>query len=264
MSYLLQFTEKMYGAFAFGETDYRAGYTAGLAGAGLAGGGLAGGGLAGGGGLASGGEVMFRLTIAADDVSSMIADPNHKAVPRGYVGCEALGGRLPVEAGVFDLFVDEGPSGPQSGGQGGGTRHMLYRLYFSDSTGRPLTLAGYKDVRPGPLLRVWPETSTLYTRILAGHVPVDDGGQASTDGVVGSGILRIRPLDFAWQLTTFRVRGPSRLGELRAFDAFGRLFLGELWQVFDPLRRHPGAGKPAAGKPAAGKPAAGKGPGEGG
>ena len=248
MSYLLQFTEKMCGAFAFGETDYRAGYTAGLG---------------------SGGEVMFRLTIATDDVSAMIADPDHKAVPRGYVGCEALGGRLPVEAGVFDLFVDEGAeqgrSGPESGGQRGGTRHMLYRLYFSDSTGRPLTLAGYKDVRPGPLTRVWPETSTLYTRILAGHVPVGDGGQASTDGVVGSGILRIRPLDFAWQLTTFRVRGPSRRGELRAFDAFGRLFLGELWQVFDPLRRAPASAPPAPGAPASAPPAtATPGVGEGG
>ena len=45
------------------------------------------------------------------------------------------------EAGAFNLFVDEGA----------GTRHMLYRLYFSDATGRPLTLAGYKDVRPGPI-----------------------------------------------------------------------------------------------------------------
>jgi cholesterol oxidase len=84
---------------------------------------------------------------------------------------------------------------------------------------------------------VWPETSTLYIRVLAGHVPVEDGGQAAVDGVVGSGILHIRPLDFAWQLTTFRVHGPSRAGELRAFDSFGRLFLGELWEVFDPFRR---------------------------
>jgi cholesterol oxidase len=98
-------------------------------------------------------------------------------------------------------------------------------------------LAGYKDVIPGPITKVWPETSTLYTRVLAGHVPVTDGGESSLQGVVGSGILRIRPLDFAWQLTTFRVHGPSRRGELMAFDAFGRLFLGELWQVFDPFRR---------------------------
>jgi cholesterol oxidase len=55
-------------------------------------------------------------------------------------------------------------------------------------------------------------------------------------GLVGSGILRIRPLDFAWQLSTFRVNGPSLAGRLRALDSFGGLFFSELWQVFDPFR----------------------------
>ena len=234
MTYRLQFTEKMIGAFTFGETDYRAGYDAGQG---------------------SGSDLMFRLTIATDDVYAFIADPAHLAVAQGYVQSEVLGGRRTVDAGVFNLFVDEGPR----------TRHMLYRLYFSDATGRPLTLAGYKDVREGPITRVWPETSTLYVHVLAGHVPVTDGGATATEGragategragategragstegragategIVGSGVLRIRPLDFARQLTTFRVHGPDRMGELRAFDAFARLFIGELWQVFDPLRR---------------------------
>jgi cholesterol oxidase len=209
VTYRLQFTEKMVGAFTFGETDYRAGYTAGLA---------------------AGAGLMFRLTISTDDVDAFIADPDHLAVAQGYVQSDVLGGRRTVEGGAFNLFVDEG----------GNTRHMLYRLYFSDATGRPLTLAGYKDVKPGPITKVWPETSTLYVRMLAGHVPVTDGGAESSDGIVGSGILRIRPLDFAWQLTTFRVHGPDRMGELRAFDTFGRLFVGELWQVFDPLRRRGG------------------------
>jgi cholesterol oxidase len=201
VTYSLQFTERMIGTFAFAERDYRAGRD-------------------------SGNSVMFRLTIGTDDVSAFIADPDHVAVPRGYVGCESLGGRLAVQDGTFDLFVDEGDH----------RRHMLYRLYFADSTGRPLTLAGYKDVRPGPLTQVWPETSTLYTRILNGHVPVTDGGASVTDGIVGSGILRIRPLDFAWQLTTFRVHGPTWAGRFRALSAFSQLFLAELWQVFDPIR----------------------------
>jgi cholesterol oxidase len=206
VTYRLQFTEKMIGAFTFGERDYEAGYRSGVH---------------------SGSDLMFRLTIATDDVDAFLADPTHAAVPHGIVQSDGLGGRRPVEAGLFNLFVDEGP----------GVRHMLYRLFFSDATGRPLTLAGYKDVRPGPITKVWPDTSTLYIRILAGHVPVNDGGAGATDGVVGSGILHIRPLDFAWQLTTFRAHGPSRMGELRALDAFGSLFVAELWQVFDPFRR---------------------------
>ena len=205
MAYRLQFTEKMKGAFSFAETDYLAGFAAGSA---------------------RGENVMFRLTIATDDVDAFIADPRHLCAAEGYVHSEVLGGRLPVQSGAFNLFVDEGAH----------TRHMLYRLYFADANGHPLTLAGYKNVRPGPITKVWPETSTLYIRVLSGHVPVDDGGESSRDGIVGSGVLHILPLDFAQQLTTFRVHGPTRMGELRAFDAFGQLFLDELWIVFDPFR----------------------------
>jgi cholesterol oxidase len=80
--------------------------------------------------------------------------------------------------------------------------------------------------------------------VLNGHVPVEDGGEDRTEGLVGSGILRILPPDFAWQLTTFRVRGPDLSGRVRALDAFGQLFLRELWQVFAPVRRLPrGTGK---------------------
>ena len=208
MTYTVQFTEKMLGAFTFGEQDYETGYESGR-----------------GRGSAPGGGLMFRLTIRTDDIDAFVADPAHAAGAEGYVRADALGGRLPVEEGLFNLFVEEGAS----------TRHMLYRLYFSDATGRPLTLAGFKNVGPGPLTRVWPETSTLYVRVLNGHVPVIDGGQSAHEAVVGSGVLRIRPLDFAVQLSTFRSRGPSLGGELRALDSFGRLFLAELWQVFAPF-----------------------------
>jgi len=206
MTYSLQFTERMIGAFTFAESDYVAGYQVGQQ---------------------NGTGLQFHLTIATGDVHAMIANSAHPAIPQGYVKCDALGGRLPVQQGTFDLFVAEGST----------TRHMLYRLYFSDSTGRHLTLTGFKDVSPGPLRAIWAETSTLYTRILAGHVPVTDGGWSVTDGIVGSGILRIRPLDFAWQLTTFRVHGPTWSGRLKAFDEFGGMFLAELWQVFNPIRR---------------------------
>jgi cholesterol oxidase len=205
VTYRLQFTEKMIGAFAFGETSYQEGYARGRD---------------------AGCDLMFRLTIATDDVDAFVADPDHPAVAHGYVESEVLGGRRTVVGGTFNLFVDEGHY----------TRHMLYRLYFSDATDRPLTLAGYKDVRPGAITKVWPETSTLFVKVLAGHLPVTDGGAGAINGIVGAGILRIRPLDFAWQLTTFRAHGARLSGELRAFDAFGRLFLDELWQVFDPLR----------------------------
>ena len=47
-------------------------------------------------------------------------------------------GLLPVERGVFNLFVaDDVP----------GRKRMLYRLFFRNGVGHPLTLSGFKVVR---------------------------------------------------------------------------------------------------------------------
>ena len=104
---------------------------------------------------------------------------------------------------------------------------MLYRLHFADAGGNPLTLVGHKDVHDDPGVDVWQDTSTLYTRILAGHVPpgADDGT------VVAAGVITIHVPDFLRQLTTFRTEGPD---PVHAMEAFGRLFLGQLWEVYGP------------------------------
>ena len=101
--------------------------------------------------------LMFRLTIALDDVAGFVADPSHEGTASGWIECERLGGRLEVDRGVFNLFVD---------GDDPGLRRMLYRLWFSDSVGNPLTLVGFKTVRDDSGFDVWPDTSTLHVRVL--------------------------------------------------------------------------------------------------
>jgi hypothetical protein len=137
------------------------------------------------------------------------------------VRCEALGGRLAVERGAFNLFVAD-PGG----------KRMLYRLFFRDGVGHPLTLAGYKVVREGSGAHVWRDTTTLYVRVLRGHVMEEDEPGAE---VVASGILRLRPWDFARQLATFRGGGLSLAGRIAAVGRFDALFLGALWQVYAQL-----------------------------
>lgn len=208
-SYHLQFTEKMKGYCAFNETDYQRGFHRGRA---------------------SGSAVMFQLTIETNDTYAFIADPNHVARATGYVQSDVLGGRLPVERGVFNLFVDAGVTNGES------SRHMLYRLWFADAVGHPLTLAGFKDISHpeaaySQFSDIWGETTTLYTTIMAGHVDVGEDGMAP---VISAGILHIKPLDFAHQLTTFRVTGPGLSGRWRALCAFAGLFMGQLWEVFRP------------------------------
>ena len=192
----LSFTEEMKGFVALGATDPGSGAAQGRR---------------------LGQRLGFRLTITADDVDRFVADPAHQATATGSVDSDVLGGRLPVVRGWFNLFTrDDDPS----------RRRMLYRLHMTDGGGDPLTLVGHKDVHDDPGLDVWRDTSTLYLRVLRGHVePADD----ATAPVVGAGVVTIHPADFAQQLTTFRTTGPHGA---EALASFGRLFLGQLWQVY--------------------------------
>ena len=49
---------------------------------------------------------------------------------------------------------------------------------------------------------------------------------------VAAGIIRITPLKFARQLTTFRARGPSTAASMAGLARFGALFAGGLWDVY--------------------------------
>lgn len=225
--YRLSFSEEMKGFFTFGEAAYEAGFERGQA---------------------AETELSFHLTIVIDDTYAFIAEPTHLASAAGHVKSDALGGTCPIERGEFNLFVDAGKP------NGGPERHMRYRLWFRDAVGHPLTLSGFKDIdhpattesRPAD---VWRETTTLYVRVSSGFVHGDalsdeDGevGDGADAGLVGAGILHLTPLDFARQLSTFRVDGPGIRGRCGALGAFARLFIGQLWDVFRPREALPAAG----------------------
>ena len=111
-----------------------------------------------------------------------------------------------MERGWFNLFVTGGDAM---------TREMRYRLWFHDLAGAPVTMYGVKHVRDDSGLDVWRDTSTLHITLLRGHVPPDVTGT-----VIGAGILRILPRDFARQLTTFRASGQGGVGSIARFGAF--------------------------------------------
>lgn len=203
----VRFTEEMLGHLTFGEADYARGAQAGRDGA---------------------EALKFHLTIEVADIDRFRHDPLRPASAAGWVQCDALGGRLPVEQGDFNLFVDVAP----------GTKHMLYRLFFRDGVGNPLTLTGYKLVENDAGFDLWKDTTTLFTRVLQGHVPAS--GEA-TATALASGILRIRIRDFAKQLTTFRAGGGPGLGaKLGALLKFNVVFLGQLAEVYLRRGRHHG------------------------
>ncbi|HEX9994298.1 MAG TPA: patatin-like phospholipase family protein [Acidimicrobiales bacterium] len=170
-------------------------------------------------GEADGTRLGFRLTISVDDLDRFVTDPELAATAVGSVECEALGGRLPVERGEFNLFVDEGDPAD---------KRMLYRLWFRDAAGHRLRLDGHKLVHDEPGLDVWRDTTTLYTTVSR----LGDDGEASDGPPVMAGVLRITPASFARQLTTFRATAPTAAARARAISRFGRLFVGSLWDVY--------------------------------
>lgn len=198
----VEFTEEMKGWVTLGETDPDEGARRARA---------------------LGHALMFHLTITAAGLDDFVADAGHEGTARGYVRSDLLGGELPVERGWFNLFVDDGETGGRAAAP---TREMRYRLWLRDASGAPLTLYGFKTVRNDPGLDIWTDTSTLRTTLLRGHVGPDDDGD-----VIGAGVLRIKPLDFAKQLTTFRA---DREAPVRSLARFGGFFVGSLWRLYRP------------------------------
>jgi hypothetical protein len=195
----LEFTEEMKGYVTPGESDYDRGFRTGRE---------------------QNNSLMAHLTIRIDDVDLFVANPGHEATAEGYLRCPALGGDLPVERGVFNLLVNET-------GQAG--KRLRYRLFLRGASGESLTMTGFKEVKDDPGFDVWRDNTTLFTRILRGHVGADEETQAE---FLASGVIQVHPLDFLKQMTTFKADGPTALARAKAFTKFGKLFLGNLWDIY--------------------------------
>ncbi|HEY8411766.1 MAG TPA: patatin-like phospholipase family protein [Pyrinomonadaceae bacterium] len=205
----VSFTEEMKGFFTPGELDYERGERLGKQ---------------------NDTDIMFHLTITVDGVNRFVTDPEHDTDDvKGWVRSEMLGGKLPVESARFNLFVDDADPA---------IKRMFYRLFFKDDKGNPLTLSGFKFVKDDPGFDVWSDTTTLFTRVLNGHVSEAEEKAAAKDSeklkqmVKGSGIIHIHFFDFLKQLTTFRAAGPTFSDRSAAMSRFGKLFMGKLWDVY--------------------------------
>jgi cholesterol oxidase len=167
--------------------------------------------------------LSFRLTITADDVEHFLENPEHSARAEGWIDAASIGGRRQIQRGWFNLFAPDGAPD---------RRLMVYRLQFADAEGQPRTLRGQKDVWHGAPTRIWPDTSTLYFRLLEGYV---DDGQDDQARTLAMGTLHLSVEDFARQCTTIRAEGPHRVA---ALERFGLFFAGQLWDVYGPQRAH--------------------------
>ncbi len=160
----------------------------------------------------------FVLTITCEDVDALLADAATPLALVGTVEAPALSPEpLLVDVGELRLIV---PVPEQVE-----TWHMHYAMDLVAVDGSRYHFDGIKVIRHGPAWLLWRETSTLY-------VTMTDADGAIT----GVGVIRIRPADFARQVSTMRGNAPGGSREsARALLNFQRVFLGRLFHVFGGL-----------------------------
>jgi len=162
----------------------------------------------------------IHLAVEIGDIDDFIARPEHLATCTGWVRCDGLGGRLEISAGWFNLLVDAG--GPRH-------RHMRYRLHARDATGRPITFVGFKDIHDDHFHDPWADTSTLFSRLYAGHL---EDGDDPREARLAAGVLRVTRTGFLGLLLSIRARGAGPAGRLTAKARWGAMFAGRLASVY--------------------------------
>lgn len=192
----LSFSERMAGGFALGVTDPAEGRHAGEAAA---------------------TELAMHATVSISNLDKFLSDPAHSGDLSGTIDFSPLGMAIPTTAGIFNLFC---PSGQP------GLKLMIYEFAFKNN-GKCYYLAGRKEVRDGPGIDVWRDTTTLLTRLHA--------GTDSTAPVIGAGTLTLTIRELIRLLGTVKVENAKTLGlETEALAKFGSFFLGQLWDTYGP------------------------------
>ncbi len=169
----------------------------------------------------------FTLTIASDDLDTMLEDQDHLARIVGSVLAPAISPQpMMATEGDFSLLTED----PEATD----TRQMRYRMKMTSEAGRQFYFEGFKVVHSDPGPDLWADTTTLY-------VTVHDGDN-SHGPVIGKGILTIDAVDFMRQMTTMQVsNAPGVLERLEATARFGRFFAGTLYDVYGSVFAGPKA-----------------------
>jgi cholesterol oxidase len=172
-------------------------------------------------GKANESNIEFVLTIISDDLDSMLSNPEHEARTAGTVIADALSPKpLAVTDGVFNLFTVH-PANVD-------THNMRYRMRLTSEEGKTYFFDGFKVVNRSSVLNAWKQNTTLY-------VTLYEGPDASGT-MLGKGVMRIEPADFARQLTTIRATHAANLAEqANAVARFGKFFVGVLWESYGDI-----------------------------
>lgn len=172
-------------------------------------------------GQVEGKKVELTVTVMSDDLEAMLNDWRHSAPFVGTASVPWLSSRpLAVRDGTFGWFV-VAPDLVE-------TRELRYRMSLVAENGEIFRVEAFKRVTNSPLIRAWPDLTTLFLTVTVSAGPLAGRWR---------GVLTISLLDFFRSLRSVRGRNgrsvPDRLdASLRYLSAFasavsvsyGRLF----------------------------------------
>ena len=166
-------------------------------------------------GQQDGSSFEFILTVIADDVNDLLANPDHPARMVGSVTAPALSAEpLTVSQGQFRLLVTD-PSQVD-------TRLMKYNMNLTSEEGKTFIFDGTKVIRNDGILNLWHDSSTLY-------ITISDAAGV----VLGKGVLVIEVEDFLRQMTTMEITNAKDDEErLRSMIRFGQFFGSVLFDIY--------------------------------
>ncbi|WP_163713818.1 GMC family oxidoreductase N-terminal domain-containing protein [Mangrovibacterium lignilyticum] len=169
-------------------------------------------------GVVDNSEFRFILTIRSENTDLFIDDPAHTAGMFGTVEAPALSAApLSVSGGMFNLFIPD-PAIPKR-------KEMRYYMVMNSVEGKQFYLEGFKEIKQDEGFDMWHDTTVLYITVY--------NGPEKSDKIIGKGKLKIKPTDFAKQITTMQGINERNTGEgLRSLTKFGKFFAGNLWDTY--------------------------------
>jgi cholesterol oxidase len=168
--------------------------------------------------------IRFDVTVNIADLHALSLTPDLSEKLTGRVimsGPPSKGeDAFEIIEGKFQLFADS----PIRNG-----KRMKYRIVFGNSSGKQMTLIGYKELKPSSVFHIWPDTTTLFTSIYEGRVKADEKIMSPP---LYRGIMRISIIDFMKQLTTFRTGSEGFMSLIIQTIRFYRIFASSIIRIY--------------------------------
>jgi predicted acylesterase/phospholipase RssA len=159
--------------------------------------------------------LTLRAKADVTNLDAFIADADHEARLVGEV--LVPGSKRPALTawGSFNITAD--PTDPK-------TKRAVYEQGF-EQDGRSYCLFGWKELRDDRGRDMWKDVGTMRATL--------HEGSSRTGPVVGAGVLQVTGDGFSDVIKSARVtNAPTAAARAKAVLAFGRFFIGSLWETY--------------------------------